>query len=253
MPLTFNIESIDVNNISEEEAVEVAEAIRIAIEKESRKEIDEVLATHEFRSSSASSNSVTLGQNKTLTTGAAGTNGTRIWGATINPTAEASHTLFTKIGRELAFSRAGLGGCNAWAAVGDSFNVSGTGSRNATIRMIGTMKGDTESFGGASASTNITFKIIDVTNKNNPKEIGTQPVYSKAASSTLPTKYTVNQGFDVTKSVKLEASHRYQAYILIEGVAASVVDVGSAGSDFGPWDDSDQTQGVRYSTIYINF
>ncbi|WNY27811.1 hypothetical protein [Methanolapillus ohkumae] len=248
--LNFDISSIDASNISEKEATKMSETARLAIEKEIEKEIEaSVKGLSRNPSQTKVAQAVTLGRNTSFSTADTLNYSTSKWGVSLKTVTNSTSSTSSKTSQEFAFAYPGVGGCGAWAYVGQKFNVSGSGSQNANIRMIGTISGDTEALGGATAGSKAELVIYDFTTGTSYKET----IYNQSRSIAGVSR--VNQSFNVGKTVLLQGGHQYVAYLLIEGTASAVV-AGEAGSDFGPWDGGigdPAFQGVKYSIIYIDF
>lgn len=190
---------------------------------------------------------VSLGSDKTFSTADVGASGTS-WNSGAAPNYRGAN--YYKSSRQaketILIGPGGVGSGGAWAWIGQSIYVSGSGSRSANIRMAGHIKGETSAFAGGQSNTNINLVVKDCTT-------GTSysiPIYSQSAGGLGD--YVVNQNFNNGISVTLQAGHYYNIYATIDGSGA-IYGAGEAGSDFGPWDGDDGGQEVSYSSIVIDF
>jgi len=134
----------------------------------------------------------------------------------------------------------------AWAWVGKSFYVSGSGSQTANIIQAGHIKGLTTAFGGGSSNVKINFVVKDLTTG---AEYSTT-IYSKSEGGVGWTE--VNKNYNKGIAVNLQAGHNYVAYLLVE-TSGAIYGVGEAGSDFGRQDGDYAGEGAWYYSIKIDF
>lgn len=245
LPLDFNIEDIKQTKISDEKATEIAEAMLVASQEEMRKEIDMSISSITPPNSRAAQ-IVYLGTDKSITTADIGDYGKSSYGFT--PAFYGSdYATSSKKARETALTGPiGLGTVNAWAYVGQTFNVSGSGTQSANVYMEGKIKGMTQAFAGGSASTNINFVVKDLTTGTSYKT----NIYS--VSTSLIDGKVVNQSFNRGIPMNLQGGHNYMAYLEVSG-SGSAYSIGEAGSDFGPWDGDGADESVSYTKITIDF
>ena len=227
------------------EDLKKAEELRAEIEAQNEKEI--TVSVDKYAGEQLlTSSTVTLGTDATFTSADSGDSGTSSWGAAPNFKGS-DYSASSKKARETAVTGpAGYGGCGAWAWVGKSFTVLGSGSQSANIRMSGHIYGLTSAAAGGSSSSNVDLVLKDLTT-------GTSysiSIYSKSCGG-LGWE-TVDQNYNKGLSITLQSGHDYIAYLKISG-SSSTYGAGEAGSDFGPWDLDDDGECVTYSSIVINF
>lgn len=193
-----------------------------------------------------SATTVTLGTDKTLTTADIGNSGTSTSGAVPNFKDADYSTSYRRARASVLIGPGGYGTGGAWAWVGKSIYVSGSGSRSANIRMAGNIKGETSAFAGGQSNTDINLIVKDTTTGTSY----TTSIYSQSAGGVGD--YIVDESFNDGISVTLQAGHYYNIYVSVDGSTA-VYYAGEAGSDFGPGDGDDGGQKVSYSSIVIDF
>lgn len=134
----------------------------------------------------------------------------------------------------------------AWAWVGKSFYVSGSGSQTANIIQAGHIWGLTTAAAGGSSNAEITFVVKDLTTGAEYSTI----IYSKSEGGVGWTE--VNKDYTKGITVNLQAGHTYVAYLLVE-TSGAIYGVGEAGSDFGRQDGDYSGEGAWYYSIKIDF
>ncbi|MDD2613711.1 MAG: hypothetical protein PHH67_00055 [Methanosarcina sp.] len=188
---------------------------------------------------------VTLGTDATFTNADCGDSGTSSWGAA--PCLKGSDYIkSSRRAREAVLTGpGGYGGGGAWAWVGKSFYVSGSGSQSANIRMTGYLYGLTSAAAGGSSSSDVDLVLKDSTTGTSYST----SIYSVSCGG-LGWE-NVDQSFNKGLSVTLQGGHSYIAYLKVAG-SASTYGIGEAGSDFGPGDGDDEGY-VSYSSIIVDF
>jgi len=250
LKLDFDIMSVNAENMSIWERAKIAETLRLAIEKETRKDIENShrMTEESYEIAPCASQPVYLGVNTSFNAADYRNSGTSKWGIS-KKVVNSSAATYNNTVQTFAFTYPGVGGCSAWAYVGQKFHIIGQGSQTANIRMVGSYNGTTEALGGGTGNTKITLVVKDLTTGT----AYTEEIYDETVSA-LGVKQ-VKRTFNSGKSVMLQAGHEYVAYILLEGSGAAVT-LGEGGSDFGPWDYGPYdppNEGARYSRIYIDF
>lgn len=138
----------------------------------------------------------------------------------------------------------GVGYGGAWAYAGKEFTVTGTGSQSVNIIVDGTYEGLTMGALSGSAETEISLHVYDVTDDVDYSE----EIYAQVA--TLAQYFGVDEEFRNGVGLTLHAGNTYVVYVLVE-TSAVVASLGSASSDFGPYD-ADEGE-VWYYSIEIDF
>jgi hypothetical protein len=241
-----------INNISSSQSlinpenVKKAEELRDKIRAKSLQEIsdsvNESINTKQLQTLST----VTLGRDATFTNADCGNSGTSYSGITPNCKGADYSKSYRRARESILIGCPGYSQGSAWAWVGKSFSVSGSGSRSANIRMAGHIYGLTSAAAGGASSTNIDLIVKDTTTGTSYSTT----IYSKSCGGVG--WYECNQNFNKGVSVTLQAGHSYKVYMRIDG-STSAYAVAEAGSDFGPFDGDDEGECVKYSSIVVDF
>jgi hypothetical protein len=224
--------------------LEQAEQIRAIIEKDMRKSMD--MATDKIGRSILTYDTVYLGTDRTFTTADYWNTGTSSWG--VAPMWYGANAYQNTKRDEAASSvgPGGYGGAGAWAQIGKTWTVSGSGSRSANIRMSGYMYGLTSAFAGGTGNSVINLVVKDLTTGTTYST----NIYNQGAGGAG--WYEVNQNFNNGVNVNLQAGHSYAAYLELQ-TSAAVYGAGMGGSDFGPYDGDYAGEGTYYNSIIVDF
>ncbi len=145
---------------------------------------------------------------------------------------------------------AAFGDIGSWAWVGNQINVTGSGSRSATIRFTGSYNGTIYRLTNANASARVRVSILDLTTG---AELGGYAILNATANSTYSSTY------NKTVTVTLQAGH---SYALRHGVATAVncsAPGTQAESSFcntdiwGQWTPDPGNPGVTYGSISLTW
>lgn len=139
------------------------------------------------------------------------------------------------------------GGAEAWAWVGKSFLVTGSGSQTAVIWMQGYYKGYlvTAGLGAGYALVEIDLVIKDLTSGADWEK----DIYHKRRT-TIPALYP-EASFEKNQQLTLIAEHAYLVYVKVY-CCCEYVGLGGADSWFGP-EAGGTDQRVEYYSITIDF
>jgi len=185
-----------------------AEISRKMTEKEIKKQIERSLKDSYF--TLAGTGTVYLGTDTIFYDASHGDSGTSSTG--VCPSSYGSDYYITANKAEAATVLGPGGYCSkgAWAWVGKSFYVSGSGSQTANIIQRGHIWGLTSAAAGGSSHAEITFVVKDLTTG---AEYSTT-IYSKSEGGVGWTE--VNRDYTKGITVNLQAGHTYIAYLLVE-------------------------------------
>jgi hypothetical protein len=225
--------------------VEAAEKIRKEIEQEMEKEID-TSVNNSLQKEQKRGSVVYLGVDATFYDADEGDKGTSTWGACPRFYGSEYYLNAKKDEAAVLVGPGGYGGAGAWAWVGKSFYVSGSGSQTANIRMNGHMYGLTTAVAGGSSDSNIDLVVKDL-------DTGTKyatNIYSQSAAGVG--WFEVNEDFNNGVTINLQAGHDYITYLEVQ-TSAAVYGAGEASSDFGPQDGDYGGEGVNYICIEVDF
>ena len=221
-----------------------AEIARKMTEIEIKKQIERSLKDSYF--TLAGTGTVYLGTDTTFYDASHGDSGTSSTGAC--PFFYGSDYYITANKAEAATVLGPGGYCSkgAWAWIGKSFYVSGSGSQTANIIQRGHIWGLTSAAAGGSSHAEIKFVVKDLTTG---AEYSTT-IYSKSEGGVGWTE--VNRDYTKGITVNLQAGHTYIAYLLVE-TSGAIYGIGEAGSDFGRQDGDYVGEGAWYYSITIDF
>lgn len=139
---------------------------------------------------------------------------------------------------------AGIGTGNGWAWVGQRFDVTGSGSQGAYVRMNGHYKGSLLGSYTGSAHVKIMIKLYDATVGS---YIGETTIYDE--TSTNNSQILKDDNFNNSIYATLTAGHEYVAYVITYG---DVSEYGTFGSilEFG---DPSYNQFTNYNYITVDW
>jgi len=189
---------------------------------------------------------VYLGEDATITYAATGDYGTAYWGGVMALYGSDYILTENKARAATVCGPFGVGGAGAWAWVGKSFYVWGSGSQKATIWMEGHLLGLTSAVLG-SAYSKVSLVLYDRT----ADVRYTAVIYEKLADGAG--WFTVDKDFGYGISgVSLQGGHMYTVYLEVR-TSAAIYGMGEAGSDFGPQDLDYAGEGVWWYFVTIDF
>lgn len=241
-----------INNISSSQSltssedVKKAEELRDKIRAQNLQEISDSVNKSTGTKQLLTLSTVTLGTDATFTNADCGNSGTSYSGIAPNARGADYSTSSRRARESILVGPVGYSQGGAWAWVGKSFSVSGSGSRSANIRMDGHIYGLTSAAAGGASSTNVCLVVKDTTTGSSYSTT----IYSQSCGGVG--WYEYDQDFNKGISVTLQAGHSYKVYLQVDG-SASVYAAGEAGSDFGPFDGDNDGECVRYSSIVVDF
>jgi len=137
----------------------------------------------------------------------------------------------------------------AFATVGQSFTVTGTGSMLASVRMSGHYEGQVHALVAASSSVSIELHVKDMTALTEWSTVIANPSCGAACF------IDPNSDFDKSVVAKFDAGHWYIVFLYIYAKAslyAFFPILGEAKVDFGPYDD-DSGGGSWYNWFLVDF
>jgi len=137
----------------------------------------------------------------------------------------------------------------AFAAVGQTFTVTGTGSMFASVRMNGHYEGQVHALVAASSSVSIELHVKDMTSLTEWSTVIANPSCGAACF------IDPNSDFDKSVVAKFDAGHWYIVFLYIYARAslyAFFPVLGEAKVDFGPYDD-DNGGGSWYNWFLVDF
>lgn len=239
-----NISSIQ--SLTSSEDIKKAEKLRDKIRAQNLQEISDSVNKSTDAKQLLALSTVTLGTDATFTTADCGNSGTSYSGIAPNSRGADYSKSYRRARESLLVGPAGYSQGGAWAWVGKSFSVSGSGSRAANIRMAGHVYGLTSAGAGGASNTNVCLVVKDTTTGTSYSTT----IYSQSCGGVG--WYEYDQNFNKGISVTLQAGHSYQVYMQVDG-SASVYAIGEAGSDFGPFDGDNDGECVTYSSIVVDF